>query len=461
MSNVINIRNKKVIFLFIVTILLFSLVVSYGQYLETVIPTGSYPQALEYNSTNRKAYCANMGSNNVTVVDVAANSAITTIRVGSEPRALVCNSTNNKIYCANQLSNDVTVINGATNEAINTIPVGNRPSALVWDSVNNKIYCANAGSNNVSVIDGTNDSVIAIINVGYYPMTLICNPTNNKIYCANMDSENISIIDGVTNQVISTIPTGRTPASMCYNSTNNKVYCASWSNGRIHIIDGATDQIIDSMIYGNSGPQALIYNKYSNQIYYTNYTDDNIKIINGANNTIVSTIQFPVGTRPYVLTNFYPSSFIFSGNLGSNSVSVISGTSIWWTINVEYPVALVAIWIPSAIRVYAANLWSSSISVIRINLPGTEEARSQSQEATSFEFYPNPARSLLTICCPLIADHQTLRMYDVSGKLVRVEELNKSKSLKEIKLPLKNINPGVYFLQLTNVPWIEKLVIAK
>ena len=66
-----------------------------AQWLETTIAAGSSPFALVYNTTNNKVYCANYGSNNVTVIDGATNDVITTIPVGDHPLGLVYNLTNN------------------------------------------------------------------------------------------------------------------------------------------------------------------------------------------------------------------------------------------------------------------------------------------------------------------------------------------------------------------------------
>jgi YVTN family beta-propeller protein len=399
-----------------------------------------------------------MGDNTVTVIDVFwSNTVIATIRVGSEPCALVYNSTNNKIYCANQKSNDVSIIDGTTSNVINTIAVGAGPSALVYNSVNNKAYCANANSNNVSVIDGASNNVIATINVGLYPKTLLYNPTNNKIYCANMDGENVTVIDGLTNSEIATIPVGRTPVSMCYNSTNNKIYCASWSNGRIHIINGETDQLIDSIIYGNSGPQSLIYDNNYNRIYYTNFTGDNIKVIDGISDTIIATIQLPSGTRPFTLISPYV--FIYCANIGNNTVSVINPYyfGIVATINTTYPVAFINGHGPAAIRIYVANLQSSTLSVIRQNLPDIEEVKNSKQYENAFKVYPNPAKEYFTVRLPQTANSAILRMYDVSGKVVKEEKLKaqrtraelgagQSSKVKEQKIILDGISPGVYFI---------------
>ena len=110
-----------------------------AQWLETTIPVGNNPWTLVYNSLNNKVYCANLFSNNVTVID-KYNSVIKIIPVGEKPRAFAYNSLNKKVYCANYISGNVTVIDGITDSVIKTVPVLTLPLALDYNSLNNKVY---------------------------------------------------------------------------------------------------------------------------------------------------------------------------------------------------------------------------------------------------------------------------------------------------------------------------------
>ncbi|MCK4250482.1 hypothetical protein KAX97_03500, partial [candidate division WOR-3 bacterium] len=59
----------------------------------------------------------------------------------------------NKVYCANVLSDNVTVIDGAINAVITTITVGDGPWwPFAWNSAQNRTYVANYFSSSVSVI---------------------------------------------------------------------------------------------------------------------------------------------------------------------------------------------------------------------------------------------------------------------------------------------------------------------
>jgi YVTN family beta-propeller protein len=408
---------------------------------------------LVYNSTNSKVYCANSGDNTVSVISTSSNQVIATIRVGTYPCAFVYNSTNNKIYCANQQSNEVSIINGVTNEVINTVTVGLRPTALVFNSANNKVYCANSSGNSVSVIDGISDNVIATINVGGFPTCLTYNSTNNKIYTANTDGNSVTIIDCITNQVISTVPVGISPSSLAYNPVNNEIYCSSWANGRIHMISGSTNQLVDSIVYGNSGPQSLIYT-YGNKICYVNFTGDNIKMIDGTSDTIIASYQFPVGTRPFTLLYWYGD--LYCANIGSNNIYIFNynNLSVLGIINnINYPVSFLAMYIPNwGDRLYITNLWSSTVTAILF--PAIGEQYLSDIKNISLSIYPNPAKSFFTVRCPLTAYHQTLKLFDITGKLIKEVKITQ----QEMTIPLNGIKPGIYFVEVGSIT--KKLIIT-
>lgn len=435
----------------------------YFFYLETTIPVGINPTVLTYNSQNQKIYCANTGSNSVTVINQINNQVIATIRVGNGPSVLLYNPTSNKVYCANQSSNDVSIIDGLTNNVLNTVAVGSNPSALICDSIHNKVYCANAGSNNISVIDGANDNVIAIIAVGAYPTKLAYNPINNKIYCANTDINSVSIIDGNNYSVITTVNVGAFPYSLAYNPITNKIYCASWANGRIHIIDGATNQFIDSLIYFNSGPQSLVYVNY-NKIWYVNFTGDNIKTIDGSTNAISDSIQLSNGTRPFALSTGI--GFVYTTSITKNKVMVLSCMSyLFDSLSVDCPFAVYPTWIPSGTRVYVTSLTTGAVSVFRCNFPGVEQIEKKQLQIEEVKVYPNPARAFFTVrlpqdVYPYRANRAEIKMFDVAGKMVKKQEF-KSSRVSELRVSTQGLNQGVYFIRVDNLPKLKKIEVVR
>ena len=105
-----------------------------------------------------------------------------------------------------------------------------------------------------------------------------------------------------------------------------------------------------------------------------------------------------------------------------------------------------------------ANIASSSVSVIR-DVTGIEEDRKQNVSRLILQIYPNPAKTFFIIHSPAVV--QSVKIYDVLGKLIKAENWAEFKNEKQISL--KNINPGVYFLKVNteDTEFIKKLIVTK
>jgi hypothetical protein len=92
---------------------------------------------------------------------------------------------------------------------------------------------------------------------------------------------------------------------------------------------------------------------------------------------------------------------------------------------------------------------------------GIEETRQLlSTPCIPIEIYPNPAKSVVCVRCPLFA--KAIKIFDVAGELVReiasasgfasqsigTRSALRNDRIGEIRISLKGINPGIYFLRL-------------
>lgn len=167
-------------------------------------------------SVNR-IYVANFNSNDVSVIDGATNTVITTIPVGVNPAGVGINPLTNRIFIGNLNSDDVSVIDGITNTVIATVPAGDGASSVGVNTATNAIYVANFNFDVVTVIDGATNTVITQIPVGVNPFRVGVNPLTNRIYVSNFTGNSVSVIDGVTNTVIATVPVGARPFAIGVN----------------------------------------------------------------------------------------------------------------------------------------------------------------------------------------------------------------------------------------------------
>ncbi len=97
--------------------------------------------------------------------------------------------------------------------------------------------------------------------------------------------------------------------------------------------------------------------------------------------------------------------------------------------------------------------------MIRDSLVGIDERSTFNAKCAMLEIYSNPARNYFAIRLPQSADHLTLKIYDVCGKLVKEITCNQKET--ETKVSLNGINLGIYFVKVGDAPTIKKLVVTK
>src|SRR5258707_1001279 len=107
-------------------------------------PATSTPTATATSPSTpvHRAYVANQGSNNVTVIDTTTNTVVgVPIPVGSSPFAVGVDPTVHRAYVANQGSANVTVIDTTTNTVAGLpIPVGNQPAGARVDAPGHRAH---------------------------------------------------------------------------------------------------------------------------------------------------------------------------------------------------------------------------------------------------------------------------------------------------------------------------------
>ena len=241
------------------------------QHFSTDISVGSSPGALALSPDGKRLYVANTGSGTVSVINTdylpthrrqsRATSSRLDITVGSSPSALALGA-DGRLYVANRGSNTVSVINTATNTAgrhepqylwhaihfggvlaqrvgdrprrpavcgqhrqrhgvgdqhqqlrvTNTITVGSQPASVALGA-DGRLYVANTGSNTVSVINtatntliDTNPNVVwhARNSVGSSPTSVALSPDGGLAYVAN-GNDTVSVISTKDYTVVSTV----------------------------------------------------------------------------------------------------------------------------------------------------------------------------------------------------------------------------------------------------------------
>ena len=99
---------------------------------------------------------------------------------------------------------------------------------------------------------------------------------------------------------------------------------------------------------------------------------------------------------------------------------------------------------------------------IGLTAVGIEERTTLKAERLTPEIYPNPAKTVIRVRVPLSV--KEIKIIDVSGKVVKeiaASDFQPTRNDTELKISLKEINPGIYFLNLGTETIIKKLIVAR
>ena len=252
----------------------------------------------------------------VTVIDAADNSIITTIPVGysaSPPTGIAVSG--NRVYVTT--SGGVTVINTADNSIITTVPVTSYSGAdLAVSALTNRLYVTSPGS--VTVISTITNSVVTTIpGISVFPRGVAVSTDGSRVYVANYNDSTVTVIDAGSNAIMKTIslPAGSFPIDLAVSG--NRLYVANFQPYRgVTVIDTATDSILETIPAGNN--QAGVA-AAGDRIYVT-VTNWIMQVIDTDTNTVIANV--PVGARPEGVATI--GNRVYVANNYDGTVSVIS-----------------------------------------------------------------------------------------------------------------------------------------
>src|SRR5262249_17407983 len=100
-----------------------------------------------------------------------------------------------KAYVGDFKGNDVTVIDTATNTVLTTIPVPAGPDSMAITPDGQTVYVSSTGDTKISVIDTATDKVTGTIEVGANPYGLAITPDGKTLLAGSVGSGMMDFID--------------------------------------------------------------------------------------------------------------------------------------------------------------------------------------------------------------------------------------------------------------------------
>jgi YVTN family beta-propeller protein len=295
------------------------------------------------------AYVANLGSDDISVIDTQTDTVVATLAAGQDPDGAAVSADGSRVYIANFASDDLTVVDTATRTVVATIPVGAGPVGVALTSDGTRAFVANRAASSVSIVDTLNLVVAETVEVGSGPnavaitaddkrifvtnsftrfpgqLTIIdrlSQPTHgsevasvetlevlrnpNRVavgvgdrhtYVTNFRSWNVSVLDTASKEPVTTVRIAGKPSGVTVNPNGAFVY-VSTLNGDVQVIDTATHRVHTAIRVGGD-PYGLATTRRGDIGYVANFADGTVSILDLVNHQNVGTVA--VGVHPFAV----------------------------------------------------------------------------------------------------------------------------------------------------------------
>ncbi len=267
----------------------------------STIPVGNTPIGVCTSPDGTKAYIVNQHDNNIYVINTYNYSRIAVIYLSIYPYSCAMSPDGSKLYVVQYLSNVVSVINTSTNTVTNTITVGANPLGIAVSPNGSRAYVTNFSDNSISVINTTSNTVSTTFKVGASPKGVVLSPDGSKLYVANFNSNTLSVINTANNSVTRTIATGTGPWGVAMSPDGSKVYVSNFTSGTVSVVNTLSN-LVTSTVNVGINPEGLSVSPDGSSVYAANNGSNTVSIINTTSNTVTSTI--PSGSNPAAFGNF-------------------------------------------------------------------------------------------------------------------------------------------------------------
>jgi YVTN family beta-propeller protein len=275
-------------------------------------------------------YTANADSDNVTVIDAATNTVVTTIAVGSEPRNPAVSPDGTRVYVPNRHDDSVTVINGVTNSVITTIVDDDfeEPYSAAVSPNGARVYVANkfqGGSDmgSLTVINATNNTVLTTINDVCFvsPEWVALNPAGTRAYVVNRQGDSVCIVDTTNNTVLDSVPVGDAPRSAVVTCDGAFVYVANNSGSPSVTKIQTSDNSTSGIDFMNGYPRNMAITPDCSKIYVP-LQNDTVGVIATATDA-PSVINVPNGDSTYGAAVLFNGTRVYVTDEDDDEVEVI------------------------------------------------------------------------------------------------------------------------------------------
>lgn len=164
----------------------------------------------------KKAYTANIGSNNVTVVDIGKPDSIKQIAVGKGAEAIDLSPDGHELWVGNRDDGTLSIIDPKSDTVKQTVEVGKVPIRLKFTPDGKRVLVSDAQSGELIVVEAASRKIVKRIPVGGTPVGLVITPDGKRAFVAATASNKVFEVNLDELAMGRTVEPGREPDGMVW-----------------------------------------------------------------------------------------------------------------------------------------------------------------------------------------------------------------------------------------------------
>ncbi len=232
-------------------------------------------------------------------------------------------------FVGNSGDDTLTVVDLAAGTAltpdIDLLPEGNYPYDVTLHPDGSEVWICGAVGDGVVVVDAVTHAVserISLAGTAEYPVDVAFNADGRVAWVASRDSDVVAVIDTATYTVTGTIPiaTGFLgPGKMAFSGARNELYVVEWFDDELYVVDVATG-VVTAVTVGDS-LWDLVLDPAEATLYLVDRGSDEVHVFDLDSLTVTASVA--VGDDPWGIDLTPDGGLLVVANEDSSEVSLI------------------------------------------------------------------------------------------------------------------------------------------
>lgn len=274
----------------------------------STIPAGmASPHGITISPDGRRAYLSSIWSTTITVLDLDKRSLLTRISLHYTSNAFAIHPHRPLAYADTNTPGGamIAVIDTSTNQVIRSFPTGSQKTqGIALSPDGSRLYSLQPQNDlegaRVAVIDALSSTVLNHISVRSEPNGIKVHPAGCFVYVLHRDSHgpkgSVTVIDTRTHTVSATVSLGRSPTGLAFNPAGTQAYVINRGDDTVAVMDTSNHSVVGWIAVGKA-PQQVTFNHLGTRAYVSNQGANTMSIIDTATHQVVATV--PVGSNPW------------------------------------------------------------------------------------------------------------------------------------------------------------------